>query len=199
MMRPRHVLLAAVLLASCGSDRTAEAGGGNASDSAAVASTPPDTAQAAAADSRAAPGGPAVVLAPDGLEVGGSKLAFGQPQPRVLSAAGAALGAAKNEGRQEECPAGPLHQTTFDGVQLVFQDSAFVGWAAQSGSPLRTSAGIGPGSTQAQIKAAYPAATVDETSLGTEFIAGDLYGVFADSTASAPLEIMFAGINCIFR
>jgi hypothetical protein len=40
---------------------------------------------------------------------------------------------------------------------------------------------------------------VDQTSLGTEFAAGDLYGVFTDSTASSPLEIMFAGINCIFR
>ena len=75
----------------------------------------------------------------------------------------------------------------------------FVGWAAQAGSPLRTAEGVGPGSTLSQIRAAYPAATVDQTSLGTEFAAGDLYGVFTDSTAASPLEIMFAGINCIFR
>lgn len=143
------------------------------------------------------------MLAPDGLVITGGAaprpLAFGQPQARVLADAGAVLGAPQNGGMQEECPAGPLYQTTFSAVQLVFQDSAFVGWAARTLSPLRTAEGIGPGSTLPQIRAAYPATTVDQTSLGTEFAAGDLYGVFADSTAGAPLEHLFAGINCIFR
>lgn len=192
-------LVAAVLLAACGSERTGEAGGGSVPDSTIAASAPAaDTAQAAA-DSQPGRGGPAVVLAPDGLEVGGRRIAFGTPQAPALAEAGRALGAAENQGRQEECPAGPLYQTTYGGVQLVFQDSAFVGWAADSGSTLRTAQGVGPGSTLGQIRAAYPAATVDQTSLGTEFAAGDLYGVFTDSTESAPLEIMFAGINCIFR
>jgi hypothetical protein len=199
-----RALLAAALLAACGSEPSADSARNSAPDSA----QPAPTANAGTADTtpqaaQAAPGAPAIVLAPDGLQITGgaapSKIAFGAPQARVLADAGAVLGTPQNGAMQEECPAGPLYQTTFSGVQLVFQDSAFVGWAAQTGSPLRTAEGVGPGSTLAQIRAAYPAATVDQTSLGTEFIAGDLYGVFTDSTASSPLEIMFAGINCIFR
>jgi hypothetical protein len=199
-----RALLAAALLAACGSEPSADVARGAAPDSAQVAPVGnAGTVDTAAPASQPSPGAPAIVLAPDGLQVTGgaapSKIAFGTPQARVLMEAGAVLGAPRNGGMQEECPAGPLYQTTFAAVQLVFQDSAFVGWAAQTGSPLRTAEGVGPGSTLAQIRAAYPAVTVDQTSLGTEFAAGDLYGVFTDSTASSPLEIMFAGINCIFR
>lgn len=188
--------IAIALLAACGSERPADTAPGSSADSA-------DSATAATVDTTSADAAAlAVVLAPDGLAITGGaprRLAFGEPQARVLAEAGAVLGAAQNGGLQEECPAGPLYQTTFSAVQLVFQDSAFVGWAAQKPSPLRTAEGIGPGSTMTQIRAAYPAAKVDQTSLGTEFAAGDLYGVFADSTAGAPLEHLFAGINCIFR
>ncbi|WP_331126485.1 hypothetical protein [Longimicrobium sp.] len=197
----RVLLAAALLLAACGSEEpSADAARGAAPDSAPVAAAAApatvDTAQPAGAN-------PKIVLAPDGLQVTGGAapglIAFGGPQARVLAEAGAVLGAPRNGGMQEECPAGPLYQTTFGAVQLVFQDSAFVGWATQPDSPLRTAEGIGPGSTLSQVRAAYPAATVDQTSLGTEFAAGDLYGVFSDSTTSSELEIMFAGINCIFR
>ena len=199
-----RALLATALVAACGSEPSADSARGSASDSAQAAPTANTGAvDTTAPASQPAPGAPGIVLAPDGLQVTGgaapAKIAFGGPQARVLVEAGAVLGAPQNGGMQEECPAGPLYQTTFSGLQLVFQDSAFVGWAAQTGSPLRTAEGVGPGSTLAQIRAAYPAATVDQTSLGTEFAAGDLYGVFTDSTASSPLEIMFAGINCIFR
>lgn len=196
-----RVLLAAALLAGCGSEEpSADAARGAAPDSAPVASA---TAPASVDTARPAGGAPAIVLAPDGLQVTGGaapgRIAFGQPQARVLAEAGAVLGAPRNGGMQEECPAGPLYQTTFGTLQLVFQDSAFVGWATQPNSPLRTAEGIGPGSTLAQVRAAYPAATVDQTSLGTEFSLDALYGVFTDSTASSELEIMFGGINCIFR
>jgi hypothetical protein len=198
---PWRAAIAIALLAACGSERPADnSARGSAADSAQAATAGVDTMSA---DSQPAAAAPSIVLAPDGLQLTGGaaprRLAFGEPQTRVLADAGAVLGAPQNGGLQEECPAGPLYQTTFSTVQLVFQDSAFVGWAARTPSPLRTAEGVGPGSTLGQIRAAYPAATVDQTSLGTEFAAGDLYGVFADSTASAPLDFMFAGINCIFR
>jgi hypothetical protein len=196
-----RVLLAAVLLGGCGSEEpSADAARGAAPDSAPVASA---TAPASVDMARPAGANPTVVLTPDGLQVTGGaapgRIAFGAPQARVLAEAGAVLGAPRDGSIQEECPAGPLYQTTFGALQLVFQDSAFVGWATQPDSPLRTAEGIGPGSTLAQVRAAYPAATVDQTSLGTEFSLDALYGVFTDSTASSELEIMFGGINCIFR
>jgi hypothetical protein len=197
-----RVVLAAALLAACGSE-AADEGRGAVADSASAPAAQAGTVDTTPADSQPGQAASAIVLRPDGLEITGGaaprRIAFGEPQTRVLAEAGAVLGAARNGGMQEECPAGPLYQTSFSGVQLVFQDSAFVGWAAETPSPLRTAEGVGPGSTMSQIKTAYPAATVDETSLGTEFAAGELYGVFADSTAPQALGILFAGINCIFR
>ena len=203
MMKPRYALLAAALLAACGSEPSGDA-----------ARTTPDSAGAApaavggAVDTAApAPAAPApaaaIVLAPQGLNVTGGapkQLAFGSPQAGVLAEVGAILGQPAEQGIQEECPAGPLYQAQYAaGLQLVFQDSAFVGWFAREGSAFRTAAGIGPGSSLPQLKAAYPATTVEETSLGTEFAANELYGIIANPSDAGEVEVMFAGTNCVFR
>lgn len=205
MTNPRHMLLAAALLAACGSEPSGDAAARSAADSAATrpaaAGALADTLPPGPAAGR---GAPAIVLAPDGLNLTGGaapkRLAFGSPRAGVLADVGAVLGGPAEQGVQEECPAGPLHHALYGaGLQLVFQDSAFVGWAARQGSAFRTAAGIGPGSTLAQLKAAYPAATVQETSLGSEFAAGDLYGVVANASGAGEVQILFAGTNCIFR
>ncbi len=204
MTHPRYVLLAAALLAACGAEPSADAPSNPAADSAASAAaaggavdTPP---QASGPDQ----GAPAIVLAPDGLDVTGGgapkRLAFGGRQASVLADVGAVLGQPREQGMQEECPAGPLYHVAFaQGLDLQFRDSAFVGWFARQGSTLRTAQGVGPGSTLGQLKAAYPATTVQETSLGSEFAAGELYGVLANPSDAGAVEVMFAGINCIFR
>lgn len=205
MMNPRCALLATVLLAACGSEPSGGAARGAAPDSAGAASTAGQAAVDSPARVPAAPdAAQAIVLAPDGLEVtaGGApaRLAFGGPEAGVLQAVGPVLGEPAEQGIQQECPAGPLyHRSYAAGLQLVFQDGAFVGWSAREGSAFRTAPGIGPGSTLGALKAAYPEATVAENSLGMEFGAGDLFGLVSDSTASGRVEIMFAGINCIFR
>lgn len=207
MMNRRRALTAVLLLAACGSEPRGDAPRGAAPDSAggapaAVAAPPADSAGATPA---ATPAARLLALAENGVEVADSagaprRIAFGTPQAGVLAAVGPVAGAPDEQVNQEECPAGPLVTSQYaSGLQLVFQDGAFVGWAAESGSAPRTVAGIGPGSTLGQLRAAYPAATVGETSLGTEFTAGDLYGIVSDSTAAGVVEIMFAGINCIFR
>lgn len=203
MMQPKCALLAVVLLAACGSESAGDAAGGAAPDSAAPAAAGQGAADTAA-PAPAAASAPAAVLAPDGVEVaaGGARkrLAFGDARERVLADAAAALGAPRDQGTQEECPAGPLYFTLYEGgLQLVFRDSAFVGWAAREGSVFRTAAGIGFGSTVDQLKAAYPAATIQESSLGTEFAAGDVWGIVNDLSTPRKVEVMFAGINCIFR
>jgi hypothetical protein len=200
MMNSRCLLLAAALLAACGSEPSGDAAR-SAPDSAGAAPAVVGGAADTAATAPAA--APAVVLASDGLDVTGGtpkRLAFGSPMAGVLTDVGAVLGEPAEQGLQEECPAGPLYQTSYGpGLQLVFQDSAFVGWFARQGSALRTAAGIGPGSTLAQLKAAYPTATVEETSLGMEFAATELYGIVTDSTDAGVVEVLFAGTNCIFR
>ena len=197
MMRTSCVLLAAVLVAACGGEPR-EGAAGSSSDSAGAAAAV-DTAAASAGS-----GTGTVLLAPDGLEVAGAggteRLAFGAGRAQVLARAATLLAAPQEQGQNEECPAGPLSYAQYaGGLQLVFQDSAFVGWAARQGSAFRTARGIGPGSTLGEVKSAYPAATVQQTSLGTEFSVDALYGVFSDSTDQGRLEMMFGGTNCIFR
>lgn len=206
-MHPKHLLLTTVLLAACGSESARDAAIGAAPDSAvqapaAVVRETADTVSRATAPER---GAAAIVLAPDGLTTGGGagapkRLAFGGAQAGVLADVGALLGQPKEQGIQEECPAGPLYHALYaSGLQVVFQDDEFVGWAAREGSRFRTTQGIGPGSTLGGLKKAYPAATVEESSLGHEFAAGDLYGIVTGPSDAATVEMMFAGTNCIFR
>lgn len=207
MIHPRHLLLAPLLLAACGSEPSRDAAADAAPDSAveapaAVVGQTADTVSRAPAPER---GAKTIVLAPDGLTIGGAagapkRLAFGGAQAGVLADVNAALGAPKEQGNQEECPAGPLYQALYaSGLQVTFQDGEFVGWSAREGSPFRTAQGIGPGSTVSELKKAYPAATVEESSLGHEFAAGELYGVVTGPSDTARVEVMFAGTNCIFR
>lgn len=206
-MHRNTLLLAALLLAACGSESSDDAARAQAPDSAAAPSAAVPAAAGGAGDSTPAAARSTVVLAPDGVEIANgagvpSRLAFGAAREQVLARVGAVMNGPGEQAEQEECPAGPLTTTQYpSGLQLVFQDGKFVGWAAQPrpGSTLRTAPGIGIGSTLGQLRAAYPAATVGETSLGMEFTAGDLYGIVSDSTAAGQVEIMFAGINCIFR
>jgi hypothetical protein len=204
MIRRPSLLLFALALCACANDRPADASDDTLPPAADSAGT---TAQAATVDSQ--PSAPAaasaIILAADGLEVAGSagaprKLAFGAGRARVLAEVGGVLGQPSEQGTMEECPSGPLHQVGYaSGMQLSFQDSAFVGWFARQNSQQRTARGIGPGSTLAQLRAAYPATKVEETSLGWEFDAGELYGIVTDTTAAGPVEVIFAGTNCIFR
>lgn len=206
MVHLRSVLPLALALAACATDRPADG----------AERTPPRSADSAAASSvetasagTAAPAADsttrAITLAADGLQVAGGagaprRLAFGSGRARVLAEVGAVLGEPSQQGTMEECPSGPLYQVSYAaGMQLSFQDSAFVGWFARQNSRQRTAAGIGPGSTLAQLRAAYPATKVEETSLGWEFDAGELYGIVTDTTAAGAVEVVFAGINCIFR
>ncbi|HEX2206493.1 MAG TPA: hypothetical protein VHG93_02365 [Longimicrobium sp.] len=205
-IHPRCLLLLAATLAACGSDRPADGAGGTspASADSALAAVERGRADTLAAASGALPPESAITLSSDGLEViaGGvtRALAFGTAQTRVLTEVGGVLGAPAEQGTMDECPAGPLYQVGYGtGLQLVFQDSAFVGWFARQGSPFRTAREIGPGSTLRQLKTAYSATKVEETSLGYEFDAGGLYGVVTDTTDAGVVEVVFAGTNCIFR
>ena len=198
-MRIRGVLVAAILAAACGGEPEGGAVRTSSPDSASGGAVR-DTASAAAPVPAAEPVAGGVVLAADGLDVGGARLAFGGGREQVLAAVGAVLGAPQEQGTNEECPAGPLGFTRYQaGLQLVFQDGSFVGWFAQEGSAPRTAQEVGPGSTLGQLKAAYPAATVEETSLGTEFAADGLYGIVTNPSDDGKVQVMFAGTNCIFR
>lgn len=130
---------------------------------------------------------------------------FGVPAPLAIEAATRTLGAAPTSTRNEECGAGPLDMATWpNGLTLAMQDARLVGWSlhpptrpGDSSSPT-TLSGIGLGSTRRELEAAY-AAQVGETTLGTEFQAGGLYGVLDGPSPDARIDALWAGTGCVFR
>jgi hypothetical protein len=64
---------------------------------------------------------------------------------------------------------------------------------------LTTMDGIGVGSTRAQLLAARPATTVEDSTLGTEFAVADMGGLFEDAAPDAKITHLWAGVTCAFR
>ena len=103
-------------------------------------------------------------------------------------------------GVMEECGAGRLDYVKWDdSLTLYGQDGKFTGWFADTGAQgtVSTASGIGPGSTRKELEDVY-SAKVSETSLGTEFSAGDLFGLFASDRPDAIITAMWAGTSCNF-
>lgn len=80
-----------------------------------------------------------------------------------------------------------------------------MGWSADlpSSGPdtsrtLSTMAGLGLGSTRSELTSAY-AVDVRQTSLGTEFEAGALFGIVDGEGDTARITAMWAGVVCVFR
>ncbi len=168
-----------------------------------VAVGPSAPSNAAASESVAAP-----KLAVEGeglrwfLQPSGSArpIPFGRPQAEMLASLETVRGPA-SKGTNQDCGAGPVQYASWpDGLSLVFQDKRFVGWGLDSraADAITTASGIGPGSTRAELESAYEAA-VSQTSLGTEFSAGDLQGVLDGPSAGARITDMWAGISCVAR
>lgn len=125
---------------------------------------------------------------------------FGRPQAQVMASLEAVRGFAA-KGTNQDCGAGPLQYATWrDGLSLVFQDKRFVGWSLNKSAAdvIATAAGIGPGTTRAELESAY-AVTVSKTSLGYEFSAGDVHGVIDGASAGARITDMWAGVSCVAR
>ena len=104
-------------------------------------------------------------------------------------------------GTNSECGAGPLDYASWpDGLTLYAQGGTFVGWAAdgRGTGAIVTAAGIGPGSSRAQLTNAY-AASFSQTTLGTEFAAGEVFGIMDGRGAAAKITNMWAGVSCNFR
>lgn len=163
-------------------------------------------ANAANASDGAAVSFPAVNLAPDGvslvLESGSSRHAtFGLARAAAMQMATAALGDPIEQGDNQECGAGPLAFANFrGGLTLYFQEGAFAGWDldGRDGPRLTTAAGIGIGSTRAQLEAV-TSATVEDTTIGIEFTAGQMSGLLSSRGPTGEITNLWAGVTCIAR
>jgi hypothetical protein len=174
----------------------------------APAPAPADAPPAAAAPAPA--GVTAILLEDDGLmpaNAGGQgtglKLAFGAPRATVVSyLTGLHGGTAPTPGHNDECGAGAMDFADWgDDLTLAFQDGKFAGWWAGDQAPagFSTVHDIHVGSTLAQVRAAWPDVEVRNDSIGPEFAAGDLFGTLSDTTPTATVTALWAGVSCIFR
>lgn len=175
--------------------------------------TPAETKAAEETESGklAAPSDPAVAKGPvlaieaEGLrlfnpDTGAARpISFGMAQADVITAL--AFRGPAGTGTMEECGAGPLQYANWpDGLGLHFQGDKFVGWTVdgRSDNALTTASGIGTGSTRAELEAAY-SVEVSETTLGTEFSAGELFGILDGKSNTAKITNLWAGVSCNFR
>lgn len=132
-------------------------------------------------------------------------LAFESDGEQAVAAVARLRGAPGQRGTNGECGAGPLDIASWpDGFSLLLSDGRFVGWAANetragsAGRPATTMAGLGVGSTRTDLDGAYTA-RITESTLGTEFEAGDLYGVLDGPGPDARVTALWAGVSCVFR
>jgi len=162
-----------------------------------------DTAFAAPAPA-ATPSPPALAIDSEGLRLvdpqsGSARpLPFGTEWPDTLKAL-AFLGTPRT-GHMDECGAGPLEYAKWEnGFTLYSQQGAFMGWFAdtQATGKLSTMSGIGPGSTRTELESAYTA-EVFESTLGTEFMAGDMSGLLDGTGKQAKITALWAGLSCNF-
>ena len=164
-------------------------------------------ADTAASDAvRTAPAAKAVALALDGeglrlVETASGStrpLAFGEEAALVTATLERVLGAPPTEtGRVEDCA--QEYATWSPGFSVWFLDGTFVGWGLRDdGQPLTTMAGIGIGSSRAELESAY-VIDVYESSLGVEFNAGALAGLMDGEGAGSLISHLWAGNTCIAR
>ena len=193
-------LALAVALAACDSarpDNVAAAVAGN--------EGAPLAAEAAPTGTTAPVGAVAVNLDDEGLRLvdpatGSARpIAFGTPMATVIAALDASFGAAPVEQSvNAECGAGPILQARWaNGFVALSQEENFLGWDSREAG-LTTADGIGIGSTRAALEVSREV-EVEETTLGVEFTAGGLGGLFASSEPAAPITSLWAGLTCHFR
>lgn len=148
-----------------------------------------------------------LALSGEGLQLVGDEtgstvsLAFGTEMALVEDAVTSLLGAPLESGDNEECGAGPQTITQWPrGLVLHAAGGEFIGWSVSpdTDATLTTMAGVGIDSTRSELESVYTVEVV-ESSLGTEFSTGDLFGILNSTAPDAMIEYLWAGTVCNFR
>jgi hypothetical protein len=163
-----------------------------------------------------------LVLTSDALQLvdqitgSSNELPFGTPENQLIEIINNTLQSkAISIGVNTECGSGPLKMVAWsNGLTLVFQENnaksnepkndwLFEGWyvdgTKESVNTLTTMAGIGIGSTLAEMQSAYEI-EVKKTSLGQEFsTASGLYGILDGDGKDAKITHLWSGVSCNFR
>jgi hypothetical protein len=145
-----------------------------------------------------------------------SEIPFGKPFDQMIEIINNVLQSKpKTIGINSECGAGPLKMVSWNnGLTVVFQNKKsesktsetnwqFAGWFVGNNSKnskeISTMAGIGIGSTRAEMESAY-VISVSKTSLGYEFsTSSGLFGIFDGPNKEAKITSLWSGLSCNFR
>lgn len=169
-----------------------------------------DTQEAATAD-EAAPGVEAAIAAEEtqtiDLQAGGLVLPpqggiealevpFGSNRAAAETTLAIVLGEVLARGENEDCPAGPIQTTEYEGLTLNFQDGELTGWFAED--PYL------PPETRLSLLSAGGIDLVEDSTLGEEFFIGApegpvIHGLFDGPGDEARVLHLWAGTNCLFR
>lgn len=157
-----------------------------------------------AAPANATAPAPALNIAPDGVslvtESGSARHAtFGMARDVAVPMVSAALGKPADTGHNDDCGQGPMDTVAFKGgLTLFFMEGKFVGWDLDDKSTFSTAAGIGIGSTLKEMRGVMTV-TLDESTLGHEFAAGDMGGLLSAAAPAGKVTALWAGSTCQFR
>lgn len=174
----------------------------------AITACAPGTVPAPAPATAAAPGqpSPAAALA---LEGGGLRvftgpsasarpLPFGTARADTLAILETVRGTPPMLGDDPEC--GATHAYWPDGLWVWFFDDAFAGWMVDSAEvAVSTVSGLKVGTTRDALAEGGTVVTVAPSSLGAEFTAGGMAGLFESEAADARITHLWAGQVCIMR
>jgi hypothetical protein len=173
-----------------------------------------NTAQAAPGDNSAnqsaqAEPGMQLRLGSNGLLAGqvglhsSQQLDFGSPRDQIVAAVTAIRGRPDGDGAYEECGAGPTQYVRFGPLTLNFQEDRFVGWILDGPSgepPIEHEMGLGIGTSRADlVESDQGEASIEQTSLGTEFDANGIHGILSSDAADARVTELWAGVSCAVR
>ena len=121
--------------------------------------------------------------AEQGVVAAMTKLMFEPPESSVLNA---------------ECGAGPIKTVTWkEGLSLLFQNGAFRGWSVNRAVFITTN-GYSTGMTRRMLRDR-GLSDFQQTTLGSEFEVGGIYGLIEETGPNAPVTVMWAGVSCFFR
>jgi hypothetical protein len=108
-----------------------------------------------------------------------------------------AAGGPAESGSGGDCPGS--YSRWANGLTLRYTDGRFVGWSVRGGDgTVTTASGVGIGSSRVQVEDAL-AIRVSSSSLGSEFTAGELAGLFDGPSPDAKVTHLWAGETCIAR
>ena len=204
-MLPMGIMTLA-LLAGCSSEPASNAVTGNAVQLGDSEIIVPQGNVAEANAAHAAAAAPALNIAPDELTLvmpNGSAhhITFGMDKAATVRAVSAAAGAPIDQGTNRECGGGPLDYARLKGgLTLYFQEGLFAGWNldGRAHGPYATAAGIGIGSTRSALESVMQV-TVQDSTIGHEFMAGEMSGLLSAPTPDGRIIDLWAGITCIAR